>query len=100
IGLVEEAVGETEEKKIKAFGVIGAHKAREWKRKPTVTGNGAVRVRSFHGKLSDQGMQYIDEAINDWLDNHPEVEVKFVTSTIGQFEGKIREPALVMKLWY
>src|SRR5438105_994174 len=73
IGLVEEAGTEAEEKKIKAFGIIGAHKAREWKRKPTVTGTGAVRVKSFHGKLSDQGMLYIDEAINEWLDNHPEV---------------------------
>ena len=100
IGLVEEIGEETEEKKIRAFGVVGMHKAREWKRRTTVNGTGAVRVKSFHGKLSDQGMQYIDDAVNEWLDNHPDVEVKFVTSTIGQFEGKIREPALVMNLWY
>jgi hypothetical protein len=100
IGLVEEIGAETEERKIKAFGVVGAQRAREWKRKPTVTGQGAVRLKSFHGKLSDQGMQYIDDAVNEWLDAHPEVEVKFVTSTVGQFEGKIREPALILNLWY
>jgi hypothetical protein len=100
IGLVDEVASDAEEKKIKAFGIIGAHRAREWKRKTTVTGHGAIRVRSFHGKLSDQGMQYIDEAINDWLDAHPDIEIKFVTSTVGQFEGKIREPALVLNLWY
>jgi len=100
IGLIEESGLESEEKKIKAFGVVGATRAREWKRKSTVTGHGAVRVKSFHGKLSDQGMQYIDDAINEWLDSHPDIEVKFVTSTVGQFEGKIREPALVLNLWY
>ena len=35
-----------------------------------------------------------------WLDAHPEVEVKFVTSTVGIFEGKMREPALILNLWY
>lgn len=88
-------------KKIKALGEAGTHKKHhEWKRKPHLTGNGAIRVRSFHGKYSDQGLQYLDDAINEWLDANPEVEVKFVTSTVGVFEGKIREPALVLNLWY
>src|SRR5947209_7621106 len=69
IGLVEEATSDVDEKKIKAFGIIGSHRSREWKRKPFTTGQGAVRVKSFHGKLSDQGMQYIDDAVNDWLDS-------------------------------
>jgi hypothetical protein len=64
------------------------------------TGQGAVRVRSFHGRLSDEGMAFMDEKINDWLDAHPEIEVKIVTTTIGTFEGKIREPALVVNVWY
>jgi hypothetical protein len=38
--------------------------------------------------------------INEWLDDHPEIEVKFVTQTVHVFEGKIREPALVMNVWY
>src|SRR5947209_7401109 len=79
IGLVDELDNETAEKTIKAFGVHGAAKARDFKRKAITTGTGACRVKTFHGKLSDQGMQYLDDAINDWLDNHPEVEVKFVT---------------------
>lgn len=88
-------------KKIKALGEAGLHKKHhEWKRQPHTTGVGAIRVRSFHGKYSDQGLQYLDDAINEWLDANPEVEVKFVTSTVGVFEGKIREPALVLNLWY
>lgn len=86
---------------IRAFGVVGAAQATsQWKRKPYASGQGAIRVRTFHGKLSDQGMDHMDNVINTWLDNHPEVEVKNVTTSIGQFEGKIREPAIVVNVWY
>lgn len=103
LGLVDEVeeVDAGSEKKIRAFGVADSgHRNRSWKRTPHLPGHGAVRVRSFHGKLSDQGMEYLDNAINDWLDEHPDVEIKFVTSTVGTFEGKIREPALILNLWY
>jgi len=87
-------------KKIIAFGA-DAHRAQhQWKRQVTKTGTGACRVRSFHGKYSEQGLEYLDNAINEWLDGHPEVEVKFVTSTVMTFEGKVREPALVLNVWY
>jgi hypothetical protein len=97
IDLVDNPVSS---QKIKAFGNDAGRQAHAWKRKPAVTGNGAVRVRSFHGKMSDQGLGYLDDAINNWLDGHPEVEVKLVTTTVGTFEGKIREPALVVNIWY
>ena len=86
--------------KIKAFGHDTARKEHNWKRVPFKSGTGACRVKTFHGKYSDQGMEHLDDMINEWLDNHPEVEVKFVTSTVNTFEGKIREPALVLNLWY
>ena len=82
------------------FGPDVGHKHHEWKRKPHVTGTGAIRVKSFHAKYSDQGIDHLDDAINEWLDEHPEVEVKFCTQTVHVFEGKIREPALVMNVWY
>jgi hypothetical protein len=87
-------------RKIKAFGADTARHDHVSKRKPNANGTGATHVRSFHGKYSDQGLEYLDNLINDWLDNHTDVEVKFVTSTVGVFEGKIREPALVLNLWY
>jgi hypothetical protein len=104
IGLVEELTDRPADNgvsKIKAFGVAGGPKAHSaYKRKCVANGTGAVRVRTFHGKLSDQGMEFLDHQINEWLDNHPEVEVKYVSSSVGTFEGKIREPALVLNLWY
>jgi hypothetical protein len=87
-------------KKILAFGAETAHKKHDWKRTPHKSGTGAIRVKSFHGKYSEQGLEYLDNAINEWLDANPEVEIKFVTPTVLQFEGKIRENALVLNLWY
>jgi hypothetical protein len=87
--------------KIRAFGVKAmGNSAHDYKRIPTVTGTGAVRVRTFHGRLSDEGMAFMDEKINEWMDNHPDIEVKQVTTTIGLFEGKIKEQALVVNIWY
>lgn len=86
--------------KIKAFGPDMARREHQWKRMPHVGGQGAIRVKSFHGKYSDTGVEHLDDMINEWIDAHPEVEVKFVTSTVNVFEGKIREPALVLNLWY
>ena len=82
------------------FGPDISHKKHEWKRKPHVTGSGACRMKSFHAKYSDQGLEHLDDAVNEWLDEHTEVEVKFVTTTVHVFEGKIREPAIVMNVWY
>jgi hypothetical protein len=82
------------------FGPDTIHKKHEWKRKPHCSGTGACRVKSFHAKYSEQGVEHLDDMINQWLDDHPEIEVKFVTQTVHVFEGKIREPALVMNIWY
>jgi hypothetical protein len=82
------------------FGPEIGHKKREWKRKTHVSGTGACRMKSFHAKYSDQGLEHLDDAVNEWLDEHTEIEVKFVTTTVHVFEGKIREPAIVMNVWY
>jgi hypothetical protein len=101
IALVEdvEDIDEAPPSKI-VFGPAVTHRKHDWKRKTAATGAGAVRVKSFHGKLSDQGVEHLDDTINEWLDANPDVEVKFVTSTVGLFEGKIKDLALVLNLWY
>jgi hypothetical protein len=88
-------------KKIKAFGPENTVKQTKWTRQPLATGGtGAVRVKTFHCKLSDQGIEYLDDAINHFIDAHPEVNVKFVTSNIGMFDGKFKDFALVINVWY
>lgn len=101
ISLVDEA-DTTTGAKIQAFGVAGGHVQRggAFKRQPVITGTGAIRIRTFHGRLSDEGLAFMDDKINEWLDGHPEVEIKNVTSTVGLYEGKIKEPALILNVWY
>lgn len=101
IGLVDDQ-GDVPAKSITAVGGANSGSVRKtaWQRQPNLTRTGAVRIRTFHGKLSQQGLEYLDNQVNEWLDAHPEVEVKSVTSTVGTFEGKMREPALILNLWY
>jgi hypothetical protein len=82
------------------FGPDITHRKHDWKRLTQTPGTGAVRMKSFHGKLSEQGMEYLDDAINTWLDAHPDIEVKFVTSSVGLFDGKMKDLALILNLWY
>lgn len=105
IGLVDEIVGvdgANGGSKITAFGVAmgGGMAAQKWKRTPHVSGTGICRVKTFHGRLSDQGMDYLDATINEWLDAHPEVEVKMVTTNTNLFDGKMKELALIVNVWY
>ncbi|MGA2441809.1 MAG: hypothetical protein ABSH08_12700, partial [Tepidisphaeraceae bacterium] len=59
-----------------------------------------VRMRTFHCRLSEQGVEYLDQTINDWLEAHPDIEVKFTASTIGMWDGKLKEPTLIINVWY
>lgn len=87
--------------KIQAFSqVMGAKKAGEdWKRKTNTTGTGATHVKSFHCKLNAESLDYMDQQINEWLDAHPDYEVKLVSTSVGEWTGKIKEPALVVSVW-
>ena len=86
--------------KIKAFGVAGMTTARTFKRQTYATGQGTCLDQSLHVLLSEEGMHYMEDKINEWLDQHPDIEVKIVTTSIGQYEAKIKEPALVLNVWY
>ncbi len=96
------AAAPTESKpKIQAFSqVMGSKKAGEdWKRKTNTTGTGATHMKSFHCKLNAESLDYLDQQINEWLDAHPDFEVKLVSTSVGEWTGKIKEPALVVSVW-
>ncbi|MBC7783787.1 MAG: hypothetical protein H7144_08095, partial [Burkholderiales bacterium] len=61
------------QKKIRSYEEGARHRTHDWKRQPHVTGAGPVRMKSFHGKYSDQGLAFLDDTINEWQDGHPEV---------------------------
>lgn len=86
--------------KIHGFSTGGIKKhAENWKRKTNLTGTGATHMRTFHCKLNSESVEYMDQQINEWLDNHPDYEVKMVTTAVGEWTGKIKEPAMVVTVW-
>ena len=86
--------------RIQAIGErTSQHVEHQWNRQPNVTGQGAVRVKTFVAKLRPDAIEHLDEQVNEWLDKHPEYEVKFVTTAIGPMVGKITEDALFMNVW-
>ena len=97
---VVESVGGAagESKKITAFEKVQRHEDR-WSRTPNTTGQGAIHVRTFHCKLTEDALTYLDQCVNEWLDAHPQYEVKFVSSTVGTVAGKLKEPHLICQVW-
>lgn len=86
---------------VRTFGAKMGHleKKHEFKRQPSVSGQGAVRCRLFHSKIAATSMDYMQGQINEWLD-HENIEVKHVGHVIGTLEGKTPEPNLIVIVWY
>ena len=70
-----------------------------WSRTPNSNGTGAIHVKSFHCKLTGDSLEFLDLQINEWLDAHPQYEVKSVTTSIGTWTGKSKEPNLIVNVW-
>ena len=81
------------------FSSVKRHEDK-WERTPNTPGTGAIHVRTFKAKLSDDGLTYLDQQINEWLDAHPQYEVKNVTTAIGEWSTKLgKEPGIIMSVW-
>jgi hypothetical protein len=59
-----------------------------------------TRCRTFHSKLSDGAVSYMNEQVNEWADSNKDINIKFATSTIGIFEGKHADPHLILTVFY
>ncbi len=95
----DEGPSEPHPSKITTFG-SHARAADKWERQPNVTGQGAVHFKLFHAKLREDALEYMEQQVNRWLDDHPECEVKFSSLTVGHLKTKISdEPALFLSLW-
>ena len=61
-----------------------------------------MRVQSFIGKVSMEGLRQMDDHINHWLERH-QVEPKKVTQCFGSEkhrEANSEEPVVVTSVWY
>ncbi len=83
---------------IQTFGPDVRHEDK-WNRTPNSPGTGAIHVKTFVAKLRLDAIDHMDQQVNEWLDAHPQYEVKFVTSTVGKLVGKNTEDALFMNVW-
>ena len=91
---------------IKAYGGRGARAAaRELRHDENLklplnlTGKGATRARTFHGKLNDAALAMMDQTINEWVDNTG-IEIKSSSSCVGIFQAKNPEPHLFLTVCY
>jgi len=70
-------------------------------RRPLLKGSpNATRCRTFHCKLADGPIAYMNEQINEWVDSNDDIEIKFATATIGVVEGKHVDPHLILTVFY
>ena len=60
----------------------------------------ATRCRTFHAKLTDAAVTNLNGMINDWVDAHEEVQIKFAETVVGIVEGKAHEPHLIITVFY
>lgn len=70
-------------------------------RRPLLTGSPyATRCKTFHCKLADGPLVSLNDLINEWIDMHDDVEVKFATTVVGVVEGKHNDPHLIVTIFY
>ncbi len=82
------------------LGVAGTWDDNRFKRSLLPNLAGATRCRTFHCKLSEAAVDFMNNQINEWLDHNDKIVVKFANSTIGNFEGKHTEPNLIVTVFY
>ncbi len=82
------------------LGQHGAWDDSAFERSLDPKGAGGSRCRTFHCRLSDGAIDFMNSQINDWLNGNDKITVKFATSTIGLFEGKHTEPNMIMTVFY
>ena len=60
----------------------------------------ATRCRTFHAKLNDGAIAYMNREINEWVDKNDDVSIKQATSTIGVYEGKRQDPHIIVTVFF
>ena len=100
VGEEETSGGEVRSFASDSITAQAVHDDSRYKR-PLVKGAGATRCRTFHAKLSDGAISFMNEQINEWCDNSPDIQIKFCSSAIGLFEGKQhQESNLILTVFY
>lgn len=82
------------------LGLAGVWDDAKFRRRLDPKTTSAMRCRTFHAKLNEASLQFMNNQINEWIDADDSLLIKFAASTIGVFEGKHSEPNLILTLFY
>jgi hypothetical protein len=83
-----------------ASSAASLHDDVDFRRGLLKDGAGATRCRTFHAKLNDGAVAFMNRQINEWCDSKDDIVIKFATSTIGTWEGKKADPTLIVTVFY
>ncbi|MGB2985171.1 MAG: hypothetical protein WBE26_04755 [Phycisphaerae bacterium] len=72
----------------------------EFKRPLQPDGKGATRCRTFHCRISEGAVDFMNKQVNEWIDGREDITIKLATSVIGMFEGKHTEPNIILTVFY
>ena len=57
-------------------------------------------VKTFFTKLHPGAMEFLDEQIQKWLRENPNVHIKLTNTTTGEVQAKKTEPNIIIHVWY
>jgi hypothetical protein len=72
-------------------------------KKPTqniVPGERITTVKSFFTKLHVNAIPFLDEQINEWLQENPDISIKRTNTVVGEVQAKKTEPNIIITVWY
>lgn len=78
----------------------GSNRQQQYTRALDASATAATRCRTFHAKLNEAALEFMNNQVNAWVDGDESIRIKFATSTIGVFEGKHAEPHLILTVFY
>lgn len=72
---------------------------KQYTRQPDPKSPNAIRCRTFHAKMTEGALHFLDEQVNRFLESHG-YECKHAHLTLGQFQSKNVETHLIVQVWY
>ncbi len=71
--------------------------------RPMVAAGTSDRItgcKTFFTKLHPGAIDFLDEQINQWLKDNPNVLIKMTNTSVGEVQGKKTEANILMTVWY
>lgn len=59
-----------------------------------------IGMKTFFAKLHPGSLTFLEEQVAAWLKEHPAVKIKTTNVTVGEVQGKVTEPNLIVVVWY